>query len=237
METVEEIQHLLERLSLGDRLGIARWLQEFDHLQSGEGRAEEARVAYASEPPFMTLEEFLVFEEKSPTGHEYLEGAVFAMAGPSVAHERIRHNLVMALGNYLGRGPCQVFSSSMQLRIRHGVNEICYYPDIMVDCQRESWGANFVLNPKLVVEVLSPSTHLIDRREKLQNYRLVSSVEEYVVVAQDEHKLTIYPRAGGWRPRVHAGLEAVAEFRSVELSVPLIEIYSDVLDLRRGSRT
>jgi Uma2 family endonuclease len=230
METVKDIQHLLERLSRADRRAITRWLQEFEAKPGGEYRVEEARATYASEPVFMTIDEFLVFEERSPIRHEFVDGAVYAMTNPSVAHERIKQNLIRALDSHIGGGPCQLFSSSMQLRIRRDVNEICYLPDIMIDCRRESWGTNFVLNPKLVVEVLSPSTHLIDRREKLQNYRLVGSVQEYVLVAQDEHRVTIYPRAGGWRPRVYGGLESVAEFCSVELSVPLTEIYGDVLE-------
>jgi Uma2 family endonuclease len=230
MATIEEIQHLLERLSLDDRRSIERWFQEGQFFQGGEDRVEEAQVAYGSDPLFMTLEEFLAFEESSPIRHEYLNGAVYAMTGASVAHGRIKHNLVMVLGSHLGRGPCQVFSSDTQLRIQRDLNDFCYYPDIMVDCLRETWDPKFVVSPKLIVEILSPSTHLIDRREKLQNYRLIGSVEEYILVAQDERKLTIYSRANGWRSRVHAGLEAIAEFRSVELRVPLIEIYGDILD-------
>ncbi len=234
MDIIEQIQHLLERLSFDDRLALEKWLRDRQFLQGEEDRVQEARLPYASDPPFMTLEEYLAFEENSPIRHEYLNGAVYVVAGPSVPHARIKQNLVMALGNHLGRGPCQVFSSDTQLRIRHDMNEICYYPDIMVDCQRDSWGANFVVNPKLIIEILSPSTHHIDRREKLQNYRLIESMEEYVLVAQDERKLTIYPRANGWRSQVHAGVDSIAEFRSMDLRVPLVEIYGDVLDSRRG---
>jgi Uma2 family endonuclease len=204
-------------------------VQDLEFPEGTEDRVEEARAAYASEPTVMTLEEYLVFEENSPTKHEFLDGVVYAMTNPTVAHERIRHNLVMALGNHLRRGPCQVFSSLMQLRIRRDASEIRYFPDIMVDCNRDSWGSNFVQNPKLIIEILSPSTHLIDRREKLQNCRLIGSVEQYVLVAQAEHRVTLYPRVDGWRPRVYTGLEAVAEFNSVALGVPLIEIYGDVL--------
>ncbi len=230
METVKEIQHLLQRLSRADRLAITRWLQELEDPALGEYRIEEGRAIYAPAPEFMTFEEFLEFEESSPMEHEYVNGVVYAMTAPSVAHEIIKQNLIRALATHIGRGPCQLFSSSMELHIRSDVNDICYKPDIMIDCRRESWGRNFVLNPKLVIEILSPSTHPIDRREKLQNCRLVASMEEYVLVAQDEYRVTIYPRAGGWRPRVYGSLDSVAEFRSVELSVPLMEIYGDILD-------
>jgi len=230
MKTMEEIRRALERLSFEDRRVIGRWLQELDAGGSTEYGVSEPRVAYAeTEPAYMTLEEFFEFEEHSEIRHEYVDGAVFAMSGPSVAHERIRHQLVMAFGKHVGRGPCQVFSASMQLLIRRETDDACYYPDVMVDCRRDTWGQHFIRNPKLIVEILSPSTHLTDRREKLQNYRLIDSVEEYVLVSQDEHKLILYRRAGGWRPQICTSVEATAEFRSIGLAVPLAQIYDDVL--------
>jgi Uma2 family endonuclease len=230
METVEEIQRALELLTVGERLAIGRWLQELDRAGSeGYGVAEPSATYAAADPPFMTLEEFFKFEKDSQIRHEYVDGAVFAMSGASVAHERIRHRLVMAFGTHLIGRPCQVFSSGMQLVIRREASEICYYPDIMVDCRRETWGSHFVSTPTLVLEILSPSTQLTDRREKLQNYRLIDSVEEYVLAAQDEHKLTIYRRADGWRPLVCAGAEAAAEFRCIGLVLPLDAVYDDIL--------
>jgi Uma2 family endonuclease len=232
METLEEIRWALERLTVGDRLTIARWLQEIEGVGAGAGEyaVADPRASYvAADPPFMTLEEFFEFEEHSKTRHEYVDGVVFAMSGASVAHERICHRLVMAFGNHLGRGPCQVFSSGMQLMVRREASEICYYPDVMVDCRRDTWGSHFVCNPTLVIEILSPSTQLTDRREKLQNYRLIDSMEEYVQAAQDERKLTIYRRAAGWRPQVCAGANSAAEFRSIDLVLPLNEIYEDIL--------
>ena len=230
METVEEIQRALGRLPAGDRLTIGRWLQELDRTETnGYGVAEPIAKYAIPDPPFMTLEEFFKLEEHSKIRHEYVDGAVFAMSGASVAHERIRHRLVMAFGNHLSGGPCQVFSSGMQLVIRRDASEICYYPDVMVDCRRDAWGSHFVRDPTLVLEILSPSTQLTDRREKLQNYRLIDSAQEYVLAAQDEHKVTIYRRADGWRPQVCAGVEAAAEFRSIGLALPLNAIYDDIL--------
>jgi len=230
METVEEIQRALGRLTVGDRLAIGRWLQELDHAGTeGYAVAEPSAIYAAADTPFMTLEEFFNFEEHSKIRHEYVNGAVFAMSGASVAHERIRHRLAMAFGNHLAGGPCEVFSSGMQLVIRREASEICYHPDVMVDCRRDAWGSHFVRNPTLVLEILSPSTQLTDRREKLQNYRLIGSVEEYVLAAQDEHKLTIYRRADGWRPKVCAGAEAAAEFCSIGLVLPLDAVYGNIL--------
>lgn len=234
MGTEDEIQQALKHLSAVDRRSFGHWLQELlqelDRAEVRDGIVGEPAAKYAeAELPFMTLEEFFEFENRSEVRHEYIDGGIFAMSGASVAHERIRHRLVMALGNHLRRGPCHVFSSGMQLVVRRESSNICYYPDVMVDCRRDEWAGHFVRNPTLVLEILSPSTQLTDRREKLQNYRLIPSVEEYVLVSQDERKLTIFRRADEWRPQVCTGVEATAEFRSIDLTLPLIDVYDDIL--------
>jgi len=230
MVTIQEVQRALEQLSAADRLVIERWLRDLNQGGVKGYAVAEAIPAYApADLPFMTLEEYFQFEQRSEIRHEYIDGAVFAISGPSVKHERIRHRLVRAFENHLTGRPCEVFSSGMQLLIRHETSDICYYPDVMVDCRRDTWGDHFVRNPTLVIEILSPSTQLIDRREKLQNYRLIDSVEEYVLASQNEHKLTIYRRSDGWQPQVYAGVEAGAEFHSISLTLPLSELYDDIL--------
>jgi Uma2 family endonuclease len=227
---MQEIQRTLEQLNAADRLAIERWLRDFNEGRVKEYAIAEAIPAYAAaDLPFMTLEEFFEFEQRSEIRHEYIDGAVFPMSGPSVTHERIRQRLEVAFVNHLKGGPCHAFSSGMQLVIRRETSNVCYYPDVMVDCRRDTWGHHFVRNPTLVIELLSPSTQLTDRREKLQNYRLIDSVEEYVLARQDERKLTFYRRADGWQPQVCAGAEAAAEFRSIGLRLPLSEIYDDIL--------
>lgn len=230
MDTLKEIQRRLGLLTFRDRLAIARWLEEVNDAEAREyGVAEPAASCAATEPTFMTLEEFFEFEERSEIRHEYVDGVVFAMTNPSVVHERIRHRLVVAFDKHLGRGACQVFSSGTRLLIQNEASRIGYLPDVMVDCDRDTWGKNFVRNPKLIIEVLSASTHLTDRREKLHNYRLTDSVQEYVLAAQNERKLTIFRRADGWRPEVCARAQGTAEFRSIGLPLPLKEVYDDIL--------
>jgi Uma2 family endonuclease len=228
MNTLEEIRAALRRLSYQERLSVELTLQELDGMRPPELRVEEARPAYgASDPSFMTLEEYLKFEEKSPQRHEFINGVLFAMTGPSVAHARITTNLAIAIGTHLKGGPCEVFASDLKVIISRDVNEIGYYPDVVVDCRPDTRDTHFVRDPKLVVEVLSPSTQHIDRREKLQNYRLIDSVEEYVLVAQEERRLIVYPRADRWKPRVYGDLDPIVELRSIELTFPLSELYGD----------
>jgi Uma2 family endonuclease len=231
VETFEEIRQALARLPFDDRLAIEVWLQEYDSPGTRAYEVREAGLAYSADELFFnTLAEFLDFEERSPIRHEWVDGTAFAMSAPTLAHQRICLRLTMAFANHLPRGGlCQVFSSGTKLSIRRESSEVCYCPDLMIDCRRDAWDPRFVRKPKLVIEILSPSTQLTDRREKLHNYREVDSIEEYVLVAQDEHKLTLHRRADGWRPRVYRGPQAVIEFRSIDLALPLNAIYEDIL--------
>ncbi len=233
MQTIEEIQRAVGRLSAGDRETVMFWLQ--DLLQHGEDeedeedRIGEPRSAYRLAPStYLTLEEYDQLEEKSPVRHEYINGVPYAMSGASVAHNSAAGNLFAAFHAHLRGGPCRAFMADQQLHMRSDADEIIYYPDVMVACQRDHWTKNKVRNPKLIVEVLSPSTREIDRREKSLNYRRTASVEEYVIVAQDAHELAIHRRKEHWRREVVAGPDAVAEFRSIGLSLPLAQIYEGV---------
>ena len=230
MDTLTQIQHALERLSIGEREVIADWLQKLIEAQlPGYGVAEPRSSNAAVQPPFMTVDEYLQFEEQSPLRYEYVNGAVYAMNGVSVAHARIARELVMTVGGHLRGGPCELFSTDLKLRIRTDTDEVFYYPDMMVACQRDDWGPNYVRNPKLVAEILSPSTQHIDRREKAMTYRRIASVEEYVLLAQDDHKVIVQRRAEDWHPQSYSGPEATVEFRSIGLSVPLAQIYEGTL--------
>ncbi|HVW68546.1 MAG TPA: Uma2 family endonuclease [Steroidobacteraceae bacterium] len=230
MDSFEEIRQALQRLSGSDRRLIEVWLRGLEPEVVTEWQVQEALPSYvATDPAFMTLEEYFAFEEKSPWKHEFVNGVVFAMNGVSVAHAAITQNLVMAFGAHLKRGSCKVFSSNLQVLIQRDVNEMTYYPDVVVDCRSDTRGTHYLRDPKLIVEVLSPSTQLIDRREKLQNYRLIDSVEEYVLVAQEEHRVTVYPRAERWKPRVYCESNAAVHLRSIGLTLSLNEVYADVL--------
>ena len=114
----------------------------------------------------------------------------------------------------------------MSLTLGH--DEIVYHPDLFVSCDQSAWDERWIPNPKFVVEVLSPSTQHLDRREKAANYRRVASLDEYVIASQKRPELTIHRRAEHWQPDVVVGPRAVAEFRSLGMSVPLADIYEGV---------
>jgi Uma2 family endonuclease len=230
MRTLDELLEALGQLSVEQRMTARFWLQELDNRPAPENQVREARPVYGvSDASFMTLEEFFEFEEKSPVRHEFINGVLFAMNGASLDHGRIVRNLTVAIATHLKRGPCEVFSSGLKAVVRRDINEVVYYPDVFVDCRPDTHGTNYVQDPKLIVEVLSPSTQTIDKREKLQNYRLIDSVEEYVLVAQDERRVIIYPRAERWKPRMYDASDAAVELRSIDLAVPMNELYEGVL--------
>jgi Uma2 family endonuclease len=229
MNNFEEIRHALSRLNNTERRAIIAWLQRSNELLYGADRVEEPRPAYVSQAPeYMTREEFLEFQEQSPIPYEYINGIIRQISGPSVAHCRVTQNLFDGMRRRLRGTLCEAFCAGLQLSLTLGDDEIVYRPDVFAVCDNKGWGKNGVPNPKLVVEVLAPSTQYIDRREKLVNYCRVASLDEYIIASQKHTELTIYRRAADWRAEAVTDLRAVVEFRSLGITVPLVEIYDDV---------
>lgn len=233
MQTLEEIARALEPLSVSEHLRIVNWLRDLAFSKANEVR--EVALAYVpDEPPqTMTLEEYFELEARDEAPHEFLDGSVYAMSEPSAEHERIRNVLETAFTHHLKGRPSRVVSGRTRLLIEVEQNVTCYYPDIMIDCHPESRAGPGLRDPTMVVEILSPSTARIDKREKTATYRDVDSIEEYVIVAQDKYEITIRRRADGWRSQVYRGPDPIVELRSIELTLPMRSIYNDVL-LARG---
>jgi Uma2 family endonuclease len=180
----------------------------------------------------MTVDQYLAFELQSPSRHEYLAGEVFAMTGSSSQHNAIATRLFAATAAHLRGSLWQAFMSEVKVRVRTNMRDYFYYPDMSVisDHDRRADGGErllFVRSPRLIAEVISPATENIDRREKSMMYRELASLEEYVLVAQEKCEVTVFRRCEQWRPVICNALEAVAEFRSIGLSLPLAQIYSD----------
>jgi Uma2 family endonuclease len=249
--TLTWMQQALQRLSLADRQAVTDWLREFTQLQY---EVREPRYAYLSvHPPFMTLEEYLQFESDSAFRHEYVNGSIYPMSSATTAHARITRELFCAVDNHLQGGACQAFSVNLRLLIQTDCDAVVYYPDLMVIGEGEQWGAgargghtgarggytgtpapsaaalNYVTNPTLVAETVAAQTLHIDRREKGIMYRRVPSLEEYVLVAQNEHRVLVHRRGENWQPQAYEGPDAVAEFRSIGLSLPLARLYQGSL--------
>ncbi len=174
------------------------------------------------------VEEYLESERVSPVKREYVYGEVYAMAGTSANHNRIAVNITTALANRLRDSPCEPFFGDIKVRVNPNVY---YYPDVLVSCEETPENPYFCNEPILIVEVLSPSTKEIDRREKLLFYQQMPSVQEYAVVEQEKMHVEIHRRQpnGTWITYYfNQNADEEVEFQSVELTMRLSEIYRRV---------
>ncbi len=225
MDTLQQIERSILNLSRIELERLTEWLRE---LAQGPFRVAEPPARKAVEfGDRMTFEEYLDYEAGSRIRHEYLAGDLFAMSGVSRRHNRIAGRLCRAFEDHLKGGPCEVYTSDVMVKLRVSRDDYVYYPDVMVVCDRGRPEERFVTDPKLIVEVLSPSTEYVDRGEKRYNYRRIAALEEYVVVAQAAPQVTVYRRAEGWKPAVLDSREATLELRSIGLSLPLGRVYED----------
>jgi Uma2 family endonuclease len=179
----------------------------------------------------LTIQEYLAFERQSETRNEYLDGEIFAMTGASRAHNLIAGNIFREIGNQLRRRPCEVYPEAMRVRTPSG---LFTYPDVVVVCgERRFDDAHFdtLLNPTLLVEVLSPSTEAYDRRTKALQYRSIPSLAEYVLVAQDQILIERYSQQENeWRRKDLTGLEQLLEMPSIGCTLLLDDIYERVFE-------
>jgi Uma2 family endonuclease len=171
---------------------------------------------------------YLAGELESETRHEYLGGVVYAMAGSSAEHNLIIGNLLASLRSALRGGPCRIYAIDVKVRLRVANEDIFYYPDLLVTCDPRDTEPYFKSYPKLVIEVLSPSTERTDRREKLINYTQFETLDEYVLIAPDRVEATVFCRAKNWQPEILGHPEESLKLAAINLSVPLRTVYEDV---------
>lgn len=140
-------------------------------------------------------QEYLSWERQQPTKHEYIDGAIVAMAGASIEHNTIVANILGELRSALRNKACRVLASDMRVKIP--ATHRYRYPDASIACDPiayEDSAGDTLLNPTVLVEVLSESTELEDRTDKFRDYRSIPSFREYLLVAQDEPRVEHYIR-------------------------------------------
>jgi Uma2 family endonuclease len=177
-------------------------------------------------------EEYLEVERRAETKSEYLDGQIYAMSGASLAHNQIVANLLIALGPQLKGGPCRVLPSDMRVRVPE--TGLYTYPDVSVVCgdpRLEDAHEDILLNPTVVIEVLSDSTEVYDRGRKFEHYRRIESLAEYVLVSQSEPRIETYRRQGEreWLLTEARGMEESVELPSVRSTLHLRDVYDRVL--------
>ena len=175
----------------------------------------------------ISVEDYLEGEKISPVKYEYVEGEVYAMAGTSDNHSRICINLTTVLSIHLRDSKCEPFAGETKVRV---TSKVYYYPDVLVSCEDDPENPYFRNAPILIIEVTSPSTAHIDRREKLLFYQQMPSVQEYAVVDQHKINIELHRRQsnGGWITYYFDESDAEIEFQSVKLTLPISEIYRRV---------
>jgi len=179
----------------------------------------------ALETTFLSVDDYLSGEHQSTVRHEYIAGAVYAMAGGSDAHNTITLNLVTHLHPHVRGRKCRLFASDVKARIILSDKEIFYYPDLMVTCDSRDTNAFIKDFPKVIIEVLSDSTERIDRSEKFWNYTKVETLEEYVLASQDKMEVTIFRRSTNWKPEVHRLADQELHLASLDFKIQLKAIY------------
>lgn len=191
-----------------------------------------------AQPKFKTkisVEDYLKVERISPAKHEYIEGEVYAMAGTSDLHNLIAGEIYALLLNHLRGSGCQPFFGDIKVQVN---KTVYYYPDVLVSCEENPADSYFRNQPVLIIEVTSPSTETIDRREKLLFYLQMPSVQEYVIIDQHKMNVEVHRRQpnGGWITYYFNEPSEIVELESVELSIPLPEIYRRVQFQKHADR-
>ncbi len=182
----------------------------------------------------LTPEEYLALEEKAETKNEYFNGEMFAMAGASIEHNRVKENLIFELRLRLEGTSCQSFSSDQRLKADPG--GFYTYPDILLVCgkiERDPLNRNTITNPIVVFEVLSPSTEGYDRGAKFRRYQKIPSLREIVFVSQDEWAVQVCIRHpdGDWFIRTFSDPAGSFKLTSLPVEIPLTSVYQGLAEL------
>lgn len=174
----------------------------------------------------MTLAEFLVWEELQPDRYEFLRGEVFAMVGGTARHNRVILNLASRIADHLDGSPCQVFAEGMKVQ----AEERILYPDVLVACGKaEAGDEKIITDPKLVIEVLSPSTCGYDKRDKFALYRTLSSLREYALIDPATRQIEVFTKAGAGSWLFTDQTDGkVLKLESIDLELPLVLVFKGV---------
>lgn len=180
---------------------------------------------------FVTPQEYLQRERKAETKSEYYDGVIVAMSGASWEHNLITAELTRLIGNGLEGKSCVVTASDLRVGVAQ-CNRYCY-PDLTVVCGKpefEDEAFDTLLNPTLIVEVLSPSTEAMDRGEKFDCLKTLPSLQTYVLVAQDKPCVETFTRQadGTWSHEIKTGLDAIMALPAINCELRLAEIYARI---------
>ena len=191
---------------------------------------EDSAMAQAAHQPTFSANDYLAWEPTQLDRHEYLDGEVFAMAGAEDRHVTVAMNIGFAVRQHLSGSPCRTYMSDMRLFVA-AVNSY-FYPDVLVTCSAHDLASpKAKTEPKLIIEVLSPSTAAYDRGLKFSHYRTLASLEEYALIDLDTRITDCYRKGpdGLWVLHPFARDESV-ELSSVSLILSAAQLFADVVE-------
>lgn len=175
--------------------------------------------------------EYLALERKAERKSEYLSGEIFAMSGASEGHNLIAGNVFAALHAQLRGRPCRVYVSDMRVKV--SPTGLYTYPDVVALCGKPVFDdeqKDTLLNPTVIIEVLSPSTEAYDRGDKFAHYRRLESLAEYVLISQEKFRVELYVRQpdNQWLLSEAGDLQDTVRLPSVACELVLAEVYENV---------
>lgn len=175
----------------------------------------------------VSVAEYLAGEKDSPVRHEYVDGQVYAMAGASDRHNRIALNIASRLNEHLVDDRCETFLSDMKVMVDAS---LYYYPDVVVTGDEPGGDAYFRTEPRLIIEVISPSTERTDRHEKMTAYKRMASLQEYALVMQDRMQVEVHRRQGDepWKVETVSQSDEQIRFDSIGLTLSVGDVYRNV---------
>ena len=179
----------------------------------------------------LTPEEYLIMERQAATKSEYVAGEVYALAGANERHNLIAINTAYLLVGQLKGRPCKTYSNDMRVKV--DFSGLYTYPDVVVVCgkpQFEDRSLDTLLNPTVVIEVLSESTAAYDRGSKAEHYRTLATLNDYLLIDQSTVHVEHYHRqaADQWLLTDHRSLDATVILDSIACRLPLVELYDKV---------
>lgn len=184
--------------------------------------------------PVLAPEDYLALERASELKHEYRNGEMIPMTGASRWHNLIMTNFIATLHHQFRKRPCEIYPSDMRVKVSH--TGLYTYPDIVVVCDAPELEDDYkdtLLNPSVIVEVLSKSTESYDRGEKFEHYRTLATLTDYILVAQDRVHVEHYQRRanGEWLFAEFKHLDQVVTIQSIDCTLELADVYEKVTAL------
>lgn len=182
-----------------------------------------------NDPAYITEAEYLKGEKLAEERHEYVNGVVYVMAGASRRHGRIAVNFARKLSSSDHQGnPCEIYLSDIKVKVQ--ASRAYYYPDVVVSCQQDEVDDYYLEHPCLIIEIASKSTEWKDFTEKAVAYQKLTSLQVYLIVAQDQPRVTMFYRAvdGNWEVTRFDELEQALTLACPDCTLTLAHIYAGV---------